>query len=175
MNYLSLFSGTCGGDLGFQHFLDWSCIGYVEWEDYCQRVINQRIEDGLIDEAPIYGDIQTFISEGYAKSYKGMADVITAGFPCQPFSAAGKRRGADDPRNMWPATLRTIEIVRPRYAFLENVWGLLSSGYFQVILRGLHEIGYNAKWTVLSAANCGARHKRERIWVMAYPNGKRSR
>ena len=91
MNYLSLFSGACGGDLGCQHLLGWNCKGYVEYEEYCQKVIRQRQKDGLLDAAPIFGDIRKFISEGYAESYKGMVDVVSGGWPCQPHSVAGKR------------------------------------------------------------------------------------
>jgi DNA (cytosine-5)-methyltransferase 1 len=124
MKYLSLFSGGMGGDLGMQHLLGWRCLGYVEWEKYCQKLIRQRQDDGLIDRAPIFGDIREFISDGYAGAYKGMVDVITGGFPCQPFSVAGKQAREDDPRNMWPKTIEAIRIIQPRYAFLENVKGL---------------------------------------------------
>ena len=141
----------------------------MEYDDYCQRVIAQRIKDGLLDEAPIFGDIKTFISDGYAESYTGLVDVVTAGFPCQPFSVAGKRGGAEDTRNMWPQTRDTIRIVRPKYALLENVPGLLVSGYFGTILRDLSEVGYNARWTVLGADNVGANHHRKRVWILAYP------
>ena len=167
MNYLSLFSGANGGDLGAQHLLNWNCVGYVEWENYCAKVTEQRIKDRLLSDAPIFNcDIQIF-NKYYAESYKGISG-ITGGFPCQPFSVAGKQRGKDDSRNMWPATLRTIEIISPKFAFLENVPGLLSVGYFRDILCGLSEIGYNAKWQVLSAADCSAPHQRKRIWILAY-------
>ncbi len=174
MNYLSLFSGGCGGDLACQHLLKWDCIGYVEWEGYCAKIIKQRIKDGFLSDAPIFNiDIREFIRRDYALSYSGMVDVITAGFPCQPFSVAGKQAGADDPRNMWPATLETIRIVRPRYCLLENVPGLLSRkhGYFETILKDLAESGYDAKWKVISAAEVGAPHLRDRVWIFAYtPN-----
>ena len=166
MNELSLFSGAGGGLLATHHLLGWQTIGYVENDDYCQRVIAQRIKDGLLDEAPIFGDIRTFISEGYAEGYQGMVDVVTAGFPCQPFSVAGKRRGAEDERNMWPFTRDTIRIVKPRWCFLENVPGLISSGYFGTIISDLAEIGYDARWTVLGAKDVGAPHKRDRKSVV---------
>lgn len=167
MNELSLFTGAGGGVLGTK-LLGWTTIGYVEYEKYCQQIIKQRIKDGIFDNAPIFGDIRTFIGDGYAESYSGMVDVISAGFPCQPFSVAGKQKGADDERNMWPATLECIRIIRPRYAFLENVGGLVTSGYFGTILRGLVESGYNCKWRILSAAEMGAPHKRDRLWILAY-------
>jgi len=169
MRELSLFSGAGGGLLGTK-LLGWETVGYVEWEEYCQKIIAQRIKDGIFDNAPIHGDIRAFIDEGYAEAYQGMVDVVTAGFPCQPFSVAGKQRGIDDERNKWPETLECIRIVRPRFVFLENVPGLLagSHGYFGHILRELAESGYNARWRVLSAAEVGAPHKRDRLWILAY-------
>ena len=93
MNELSLFSGCGIGSWAFKESEDWRTVGYVEWDKYCQRVIAQRIQDGLLDEAPIFGDIRAFVSEGYAERYRGVAEVVSAGFPCQPFSHAGKREG----------------------------------------------------------------------------------
>ena len=168
MRYLSLFTGAGGGDLAFQHLLGWECMGYVEWDSYCQRVIAQRQTDGVFDCAPIYGDVRAFARDGYAAAYTGMVDVVTGGFPCQPFSVAGKRAGADDERNMWPATIECIRTIRPQFAFLENVPGLLSSGYFEIILGDLAESGYDVRWRVLSAAEVGAPHKRDRLWIVAH-------
>lgn len=168
MNELSLFSGAGGGLLASKYFLNWKTIGYVENEKYCQKLIKQRITDGLLDAAPIFGDIRQFIKKGYARAYKGMVDVVTGGFPCQPFSIAGLKKGEADERNMWPATCEVINIIRPPHAFLENVPMLIGCGYFGNILQDLAEIGYNAKWCCLSAADVGARHKRERLWLMAH-------
>jgi len=168
VNVLSLFTGAGGGDLAFQHLLDgFTTIGYVEYEPYCQAVIRQRISDGLLDDAPIFSDIKDFISEGWAESYKGMVDVVTAGFPCQPFSVAGKRKGKDDSRNLWPETKSVIRMVRPRYAFLENVPGLLASGYMPQIFSDLAEVGFDARWFVLGADDIGANHRRKRLWILA--------
>lgn len=170
MRELSLFTGAGGGLLGTM-LLGWTPVGYVEWNDYAQRIIRQRIDDGILPNAPIFGDIQTFISDGYAASYTGLVDVVTGGFPCQPFSVAGKQLAADDPRNMWPATIDTIRMVRPRFAFLENVPSLLNTGYFSRILGDLAESGYDARWRILSAAEMGAPHKRDRLWIVAYTEG----
>jgi len=164
---LSLFSGAGGGVLGGK-LLGFNCIGYVEYEKYCQQNIRQRITDSLLDAAPIFGDIRRFISEGYADQYKGMVDVLTGGFPCQPFSVAGKKAGADDPRNMWPQTIECLRRVRPRYGFFENVPGLLNSGYFPTILREISESGYAVQWCTLGADDVGAPHRRKRIWILAY-------
>ena len=172
MNELSLFTGAGGGILG-SHLLGWRPIGYVEFNDYCQRVLAQRIKDGYIPEAPIFGDIRAFVSEGFAERYRGMVDIVTAGFPCQPFSVAGKQAAEDDPRNMWPATAEVLRIVRPRSALLENVPGLLSGshGYFGQILRELAELGYDVRWGVLSAADAGAPHLRKRLWIYCEAHG----
>ena len=179
-NHLSLFSGIGGGDIAIKYLIGgYRTVGYVEFEKYPQDVLCQRIEDGLFDEAEIFGDIRAFNRE-YASAYTDMVDLITAGFPCQPFSVAGKQQGEDDSRNMWPATIETIRIVRPRLALLENVPGLLSSksgldeitgrpiSYCTTIFRDLAEAGYNARWTVLGADDVGARHRRKRLWILAY-------
>jgi len=166
MNELSLFSGAGGGLLGTK-LLGWRHVGYVEYERYCQQVIAQRIKDGILSEAPIFGDVREFVQSGAAKKYKGFVDVVTAGFPCQPFSVAGKRKGKEDERNMWPSTIQIIRDVQPRYALLENVPGLLNSGYFQEILGSLAQAGYDAKWIVLGADDVGAPHRRKRLWIKA--------
>lgn len=171
MYELSLFTGAGGGLLG-THLLGWTPVGYVEWNDYCQRIIAARIADGILPNAPIFGNIKTFIGSGYAASYTGLVDVVTGGFPCQPFSVAGKRAGADDERNMWPETINTIRIVRPKYCLLENVPGIISSGYFGAILGDLAESGFDVRWRVLSAAELGAPHKRDRLWIVANATGE---
>lgn len=174
MKYLSLFSGIAGGDLGLQHLLGWRCLGYVEQDKYCCRVLEQRIKDRILSDAPIFfGDIREWIKSGYATAYQGMVDAVAGGFPCQPFSVAGKKEGKKDRRNMWPETIETIRQIQPRYCFFENVRGLLSSGYFQEILKDLAESGYDARWRVLSAAEVGAPHKRDRLWIVAYANNGR--
>ena len=103
MRELSLFSGAGGGLLG-TYLLGWIPVGYVEQNDYCQRVIAARIADRILPDAPIFGDIRAFIRDGYAASYQGMVDVLTAGFPCQPFSVAGKRKGGTDKRKSMMVT-----------------------------------------------------------------------
>ena len=167
MNELSLFTGAGGGVLGTKLLNNWRSVGYVEWDKYCQKIISQRIEDGFLDEAPIFGDIDHFIESGAAKKYAGYVDVVTAGFPCQPFSVAGNKKGKDDERNKWPQTLQCIRDIRPRYALLENVPGLLSSGYFGEILSSLAQAGYDARWCVLGADDVGAPHRRKRLWIKA--------
>lgn len=171
MNELSLFTGAGGGLLGTK-LLGWNPIGYVEWDDYCQRVIAARIKDGFLPNAPIFGDIRAFASSGCAELYRGVTDVISAGFPCQPFSVAGKQKGADDERNMWPATAEVIGIVRPRFILLENVPGI--RGYLPVVVRDLRRLGYEvSRPLILGADDCGAPHRRKRIWIIANTESNR--
>ena len=99
-------------------------------------------------------------------------DVIAGGYPCQPFSTAGKRGGSDDPRHLWPEMLRAISVLRPRVAFLENVRGHYSLG-FDRVLGDLADIGYDCEWEIVSAQSVGAPHLRERLICLAYPNGSR--
>lgn len=162
MTELSLFSGAGGGLLGTK-LLGFRCVGYVERDEYCQRVIRARIRDGYLDDAPIFSDIRSFSG----LPYRGRVDLLTAGFPCQPFSVAGKKRGADDERNMWPETFRVLCEVRPRWALLENVPGLLGKhGYFGTILADLAEGGFHVEWDCVSAEEVGAPHRRERLWML---------
>lgn len=166
MRELSLFSGAGFGVLGTK-LLGFTCIGYVEINDYCQQVIAQRIADGIFDSAPVFGDVRDFILSGAAEEYEGFTEVVTAGFPCQPFSVAGKNKGATDDRNLWPEVLAVIRAVRPRYALLENVPNLLAHEYIRTIFGELAEIGYDCRWDCISAAACGAPHRRDRLWIVA--------
>lgn len=165
INELSLFSGAGGGLLG-SLLLGWRTCCCVEIDEYCQRVLRQRMQDGWLDPAPIWDDVLTF--DG--RPWRGRIDIVTAGFPCQPFSVAGKRLAARDERDMWPDTARLIREVRPPVALLENVPGLTSGshGYFGRILGELAESGFNAEWEVIPAAAADAPHLRERLWVLAW-------
>lgn len=167
MNELSLFTGAGGGVLGTHHLLGWKTCGYVEWNEYCQRVIAARIADGYLTSAPIFTDVREFVQSGAAEQYRGIADVVAAGFPCQPFSVAGKQLAANDERNMWPATRDVIRIVQPRSVLLENVPGLVSCGYIGTVIADLAALGYVGRWGVIGAADAGAPHKRDRLWIVA--------
>jgi DNA (cytosine-5)-methyltransferase 1 len=172
---LELFAGAGLGILGTHHLLGWRSVGYVEMAGYPCKVLEARIKDGLLSPAPIFQmHTSEFIRLGYAAKYRGVANVVTAGFPCQPFSNAGKQQAGNDERNGWPDTLRIIREVQPKWVFLENVTGLLtgSHGYFGTILGELAESGYNAVWRVLSAAEVGAPHKRDRVWIVAHDNSR---
>lgn len=161
MHELALFTGIGGGLLGSK-LLGWTTICAVEKEPYCREVLLRRQRDGMLDMFPIWDDIRTFDGSNWK------ADIITAGFPCQPFSAAGLEKAGDDERNLWPDTIRVIQECKPKYALLENVPRLLSSGYFGTILEDLSKSGYDVRWECISAKSIGAPHERERLWIMAY-------
>ena len=184
MKELSLFSGAGGGLLGTK-LLGWEHCGYIEFDDYCQRVIAQRIDDGFLDEAPIFSDIKAFISDGYAESYQGMVDVVTGGFPCQPFSvAAGEKRKADeDPRHLFPSILNVIQDTQPRVVFLENVEGIISAKLkgdewsdpagtpvLLHVCRELERRGYKTAWGIFSAEEIGAPMQRKRVFICGMAN-----
>lgn len=165
MNELALFAGAGGGVLG-AHLLGWRTVCAVEKEPYCREVLLRRQQDGVLPLFPIWDDCNTF--DGNA--WSGIVDVVTAGFPCQPFSVAGKQAAGDDERNGWPATLRIVNEVGPRFVLLENVPGLLSAGngYLGQVLGDLAEIGYDSVWDCFPASAIGAPHERDRLWVLAY-------
>ena len=176
MKELSLFSGAGGGVYGSK-LLGWKTIGYVEFSYYPQQILRKRIDDGIFDKAPIFTDVREFVQSGAARQYRGFVDVVSGGFPCQPFSVAGKRKASDDSRDMWPATMEVIRAVKPPIVYLENVPGLLSATvddgtgrlvhYFGTILRDLAESGYDVKWCVLGADDVGGIHHRKRVWILA--------
>ena len=160
IRHLDLFSGIGGFALAAR-LVGWETVGFCEIDPYCQRGLAKHWP-----RVPIHDDIRRF-------EWREPVDIITAGFPCQPFSVAGKRAGADDERHLWPELARVLGEIRPRYAVLENVPGLLSGGrgyWFGEVLGDLAEIGYNAEWHVISAADVGAPHLRKRVWIIAYPS-----
>ena len=162
MNELALFAGAGGGILG-GHLLGWRTVCAVEWEPYPASVLCARQNDGLLPPFPIWDDVQTF--DG--KPWRGIVDVVSGGFPCQDISAAGGGGGIDGARSgMWRHMARVVGEVRPRFVFVENSPMLTTRGGTRVI-GDLAEMGYDCKWTVMGAADVGANHKRDRIWIVA--------
>ena len=165
MNELALFAGVGGGILG-GHLLGWRTVCAVEWEAYPASVLCARQNDGLLESFPIWDDVQTF--DG--KPWRGIVDVVSGGFPCQDISAAGKGAGIEGERSgMWSHMARIIGEVRPKYCFVENSPMLTSRG-LGTVLGDLASLGFDAEWGVLSAADVGANHKRDRIWIVGYSN-----
>ena len=162
MNELALFAGAGGGILG-GHLLGWRTVCAVEWEPYPASVLCARQNDGLLPPFPIWDDIQTF--DG--KPWRGLVDVVSGGFPCQDISAAGKGAGIDGKRSgMWSHMARVVGEIRPRYVFVENSPMLVTRG-LERVLGDLTSLGYDTKWTVMGAADVGANHQRDRIWIVA--------
>ncbi len=155
----SLFSGLGGLDLALE-----ACGVEVKWQveynEYCNKVLERHWPD-----VKRYTDIRT-------TDFRELehVDLICGGFPCQPFSVAGKNRGEADERNMWPDTFRAIRESGCRYAFLENVPNLLTHSYFGTIIADLASIGFNAEWDCFTASEVGATHRRRRLFILAYSN-----
>ena len=162
MNELALFAGAGGGILGGK-LLGWRTVCAVEWEKYPASVLCARQNDGLLPPFPIWDDVQTF--DG--KPWRGIVDVVSGGFPCQDISAAGKGAGIDGERSgMWREMARVICEVRPKFVFVENSPMLTSRG-LGTVLGDLSSMGFDARWGVLGAADVGANHQRDRIWIVA--------
>ncbi|PLL13962.1 DNA cytosine methyltransferase [Tabrizicola sp. TH137] len=160
---LSLCSGAGGLDLGLTIAIPgYRSVGHVERETFAAATLVARMEDAALDPAPVWDDVATF--DG--RPWRGAVDIITAGYPCQPFSVAGKRRGADDPRHLWPHVARIIGEVAPPFVFLENVAHHLRLG-FPEVASGLVGMGYRLAAGLFTAAEVGAPHRRERLFILA--------
>ena len=158
----SLFSGIGGLDLGLER-AGMEVIWQSEIDPYASKVLTKHWP-----KVPNYGDIKAINWRDVVRP-----DVICGGYPCQPFSLAGRRAGEDDPRHLWPWVLNAISELRPKYAILENVRGHLSMGGTSVI-ADLATVGYDAEWHLVSAASVGAPHRRDRIVIIAHPNNSGS-
>jgi DNA (cytosine-5)-methyltransferase 1 len=158
MKHLDLFSGIGGFALAAR-WMSWETIQFVEIDKFCQKVLTKNFPN-----VPIHGDIKTFDGS----SLRGAVDILTGGFPCQPFSVAGKRKGKEDDRFLWPEMLRIIGEVQPSFIVGENV-----SGSWQLVDEICHALetqGFTTEPISLEAAGIGAPHKRERYWFLAYSN-----
>lgn len=163
MRILDLFAGIGGFSLA-AHWAGWETAAFVEWDKYPQKVLAKNFPG-----VPIYSDIKEFHYEK-EKYTIGPVDVISGGFPCQPFSAAGKRQGTNDDRYLWPEMLRVIREVKPAWVVGENVAGLLTmdgGAVFEEVCASLEDEGYEVESFVLPAISCGAPHRRDRVWIVA--------
>lgn len=154
----SLFSGIGGLDLGLER-AGMNVIWQSEIDPYACRVLAKHWPT-----IPNHGDIKTI---DWAQIER--PNIICGGYPCQPFSVAGKRAGTEDPRHLWPWVREAISHLRPDFAILENVRGHLSMG-LATVLGEMSEIGYDAEWEIISASSLGASHRRERLFILAYPS-----
>ncbi len=193
LTHLSLFSGVGGLDIA-AHWAGFKTVGLCEWADYPHEILHKRFPD-----VPIWRDIRTLTGgDFYDRTGLRTVDIISGGFPCQPFSIAGKRKGRDDDRYLWPEMCRVISEIRPTWVIGENVAGILSMvepvGEAELvgadiaigentevriydqrerytlenILQDLERIGYSVQPFIIPAAGVGANHRRERIAIVGY-------
>lgn len=191
IRHLDLFSGIGGFALA-ANWAGYETIGFCEIDPYCQRVLRKHWPD-----VPVWGDVRSLTIERIVADTKGagrhpsrsiggqagsvvaladrgehVVDLITAGYPCQPFSLAGKRLGAADDRHLWPEVKRLLAELRPARFLGENVAGHINMGLDDV-LSDLEEIGYTARPVVIPACAVNAPHRRDRVWIMAYADSDR--
>lgn len=159
---IELCAGYAGIHLGLKRVIqNLRTVVYVEIEAFADANLVTKMEAGHLDAAPIWTDLKTF----NAKPFRDRIHLITGGYPCQPFSAAGKRLGADDPRHLWPYIYKIVKTIRPVFCFFENVEGHLSLG-FKEVQQSLRDLGYRVESGIFSAAECGAPQQRKRLFIL---------
>lgn len=166
MRHASLFTGIGGFDLGAE-WMGWKNVFQVEIDPFCQKVLQKNFPN-----AERHGDIKQFDGS----RYRGTIDVLSGGFPCQPYSSAGKRKGKEDERHLWPEMLRVIREISPRWVVGENVRGLVNWNgglVFDEVQADLEAAGYEVTPFLLPAAGVNAPHERYRVWFIAYAASER--
>lgn len=161
MNHIGLFEGI-GGFSYAAKMMGWETIAWCEWNPFCQQVLGYHFP-----KAKQHGDI----TKTDFTIYRGQCDLLTGGFPCQPYSLAGKRKGKEDERHLWPHMCRAIREIQPRWVVGENVFGLINWDgglVFNEVQTDLEAEGYEVFPYVLPAAGINAPHKRDRVWFVAY-------
>ncbi len=162
LRILDLFSGIGGFSLGLEATGHFETAAFCEIEPYCKKILKKHWPD-----VPIFDDIHKLKGTDI-----GTVDIITGGYPCQPFSVAGKQKAEQDPRHLWPEYFRLIKELRPTWVIGENVSGHIKLG-LDSVLEDLASEGYSTRTFSISASSIGANHKRERIWTVANSNSKR--
>ena len=167
--YVSLCSGYDGIGIGLKRAIpNLRTIAHCEIEAYAVANLIAKMEAGLLDACPVFTDLKQF-------PYRELRDKVTilsAGFPCQPFSSAGKRQATEDPRHLWPWIADGVTAMRPRYVLFENVEGIISAktadgeSVLKYVLGDLEERGYSCTWGVFSASEVGAPHQRKRVFIL---------
>jgi DNA (cytosine-5)-methyltransferase 1 len=155
----------CSGIGGFALGLGWTgriqTIGFCEIDPYPQAVLNRRFPD-----IPVFNDVKALADEYTKGIIPRNIDILTAGYPCQPFSQAGKQRAEEDPRHLWPWISEFIAQARPAFCLFENVYGHVALGLDNVLFD-LESQGYAARPLIIPACGVGAFHKRDRVWICA--------
>jgi DNA-cytosine methyltransferase len=159
MKHLDLFSGIGGFALAAR-WMGWQTVQFVEIEPFCQAVLKKNFPN-----TPIHGDIKTFDGT----KLWGTIDIITGGFPCQPFSTAGSQEGTEDHRHLWPEMFRVIREIQPTYVVAENVYGILnieSGVVFETVCAQMEDAGYEVQPIIIPACAIGAQIRRDRVWFI---------
>jgi len=157
-----LFSGIGGFSLGLETAGLAETVAFCDIEDYCQKVLNKHWP-----HIPIFSDIKELNYETLKAKGINNIDIITGGYPCQPFSVAGRKKGEQDPRHLWPEYFRLVKELRPTWVIGENVSGHIKQG-LDTVLENLESEGYSTRTFSISASSIGANHKRERVWILAH-------
>ena len=162
-NVISFCSGYAGIERGLELTgLELRTLCYVEIEAFAAANLVAKMETGALVPAPVWSNLKTFP----AHLFRERVDILTAGYPCQPFSNAGKRAGKDDPRHLWPYIKEHIQAMRPVRCFFENVEGHITLGLREVI-EDLESLGYKTAFGIFSASEVGAPHQRKRVYILA--------
>ena len=163
---VSLCAGVGGLELGL-HIAEpeYRTVCYVEREAFPAATLVARMEDKALDKAPVWDDVTTFDGT----PWRGKVHILTAGYPCQPFSFSGRRKGEDDPRHLWPHVRRITEELDPEWCFFENVEGHMSLGA-DTVFGDLQSLGFTVKAGLFSALECGASQIRRRLFIVAHAN-----
>ena len=163
LNHLDLCSGIGGFALGFEWAKLSRPIAFCDTDKFCQKVLAKNFKN-----IPIYNDVKEIANEP-TRFIQEKVDILTSGYPCQPFSQSGKRKGLEDERHIFPYLLRIIEQVRPTYCVFENVYGHISLGLDEVLFQ-MESIDYQTTTLVFPSSSIGAWHKRDRVWIVAVSN-----
>ena len=164
LQHLDLFSGIGGFSLGLEEIGLVETVAFCDFDKYCQQVLKKHWPS-----VPIFSDIKELTYEKLKANGINKIDIITGGYPCQPFSVAGRKKGEEDPRHVWPEYFRLVKELKPTWVIGENVSGHIKLG-LDTVLENLESEGYSTRTFSISASSVGANHQRERVWIIAHSN-----
>ena len=162
LKHLDLFSGIGGFSLGLEATGYFDTVAFCDYDPYCQKVLRKHWP-----WVTIYDDVKELNSERLQANGHNKIDIITGGYPCQPFSIAGRQKGEQDPRHVWPEMFRLVKELRPTWVIGENVSGHIKLG-LDTVIEDLESEDYAVRPFSISASSIGANHQRERIWILAH-------